>query len=151
MHTQSRLLLPLNAKRETFAFRLLAALNGKVSAKQSFPWQAATWFSWQHDYFGYSPITPAARTWPCKGCPGVCSRNALPPLTDYAGYNAGFAQRSSVCSKDIEIYSKYFDAGSSEGTEQNMLVEVAYFLYLGVQLFDVKETEAYFNDLDIVE
>lgn len=39
MHTQSRLLLPLNAKRETFAFCMLAALHGKVSAKQSLHWQ----------------------------------------------------------------------------------------------------------------
>lgn len=45
--------------------------------------------------------------------------------------------------------SSYFDAGSSEGTEQNILVEVAYSLYLGVQLIEVKETEAYFDDLGI--
>lgn len=32
-----------------------------------------------------------------------------------------------------------------------MLVEVAYSLYLGVQLFEVKETEAYFNVLDVFE
>lgn len=32
-----------------------------------------------------------------------------------------------------------------------MLVEVAYSLYLGVQLFEVKETEAYFKDIDVFE
>lgn len=32
-----------------------------------------------------------------------------------------------------------------------MLVEVACSLYLGVQLFDVKEPGAFFNDLDSFE
>lgn len=41
---------------------MLAALNGKLSAKQPFLWQAVTLSSWQQGYFGYCPITPASRT-----------------------------------------------------------------------------------------